>query len=116
MPADPVHPDQLDGQARFRADLVAYLERLPIGELAELLGKQERKDTKMELRLAEVLAWVRGFLGVRVMPYLQLRLPDLGRPRYIEELDKLLDVVEPSPEELKRARDLRARIERHPRE
>jgi hypothetical protein len=39
MPADPVHPGQLGGQARFRADLAAYLDSLPIGELAELLGE-----------------------------------------------------------------------------
>jgi hypothetical protein len=39
MPADPIHPDQLDGQQRFRADLVAYLDSLPVGELAELLGE-----------------------------------------------------------------------------
>ena len=42
MPADPIHPDQLDGQVRFRADLVAYLDSLPIGELAELLGELPR--------------------------------------------------------------------------
>jgi hypothetical protein len=35
MPADPIHPDQLHGDQRFRADLVAYLDSLPIGELAE---------------------------------------------------------------------------------
>jgi hypothetical protein len=39
MPADPIHPDQLHGEAGFRADLVAYLDSLPVGELAELLGK-----------------------------------------------------------------------------
>jgi hypothetical protein len=39
MPADPIHPDQLAGQQRFRADLVAYLDSLPVGELAELLGE-----------------------------------------------------------------------------
>jgi hypothetical protein len=38
MPADPVHPGELAGQARFRADLVAHLDSLPVGELAELLG------------------------------------------------------------------------------
>jgi hypothetical protein len=38
MPADPIHPDQLHGQQRFRADLVAYLDSLLLGELAELLG------------------------------------------------------------------------------
>lgn len=39
MPTDPIPPDKLDGQRRFRADLVAYLDSLPVGELAELLGE-----------------------------------------------------------------------------
>jgi hypothetical protein len=38
MPADPIHPDQLAGEQRFRADLLAYLDSLPVHELAELLG------------------------------------------------------------------------------
>jgi hypothetical protein len=42
MPADPIYPDQLGGQQRFRADLVAYLDSLPVGELAELLGELPR--------------------------------------------------------------------------
>ena len=42
MPADPIHPDQLDGQARFRADLVAYLDSLPISELASCWGELPR--------------------------------------------------------------------------
>jgi hypothetical protein len=42
MPADPIHPDQLDGEQRFRADLVAYLDSLPVGELAELLSELPR--------------------------------------------------------------------------
>jgi hypothetical protein len=42
MPVDPIHPDQLAGEQRFRADLVAYLDSLPIGELAELLGELPR--------------------------------------------------------------------------
>jgi hypothetical protein len=33
MPADPTHPGQLDGEARFRADLVAYLDSLFLHEL-----------------------------------------------------------------------------------
>jgi hypothetical protein len=37
MPADPIHPDQLAGHQRFRADLAAYLDSLPVGELAEPL-------------------------------------------------------------------------------
>jgi hypothetical protein len=39
MPADPIHPDQLADEARFRADLVAYLDSLPVHELADLLGE-----------------------------------------------------------------------------
>jgi hypothetical protein len=39
MPADPTNPDQLGGEARFRADLVAYLDSLRAHELAELLGE-----------------------------------------------------------------------------
>ena len=39
MPADPIHPDQLHGEQRFRADLVTYLDSLPVHELAELLGE-----------------------------------------------------------------------------
>jgi hypothetical protein len=42
MPADPIHPDELDGHARFRANLVAYLDSLPVGELAALLGELPR--------------------------------------------------------------------------
>jgi hypothetical protein len=42
MPADPIHPHQLDGAARFRADLTAYLDSLSVGELAELLGELPR--------------------------------------------------------------------------
>ena len=34
MPAEPIHPDQLAGEARFRADLVAYLDSRPAHELA----------------------------------------------------------------------------------
>jgi hypothetical protein len=44
MTADPIHPDQLHGQARFRADLVAYLDSLSVGELAELLGELPRSS------------------------------------------------------------------------
>jgi hypothetical protein len=42
MPDNPIHPDQLHGDQRFRADLVAYLDSLPMGELAELLGELPR--------------------------------------------------------------------------
>jgi hypothetical protein len=42
MPADPIDPDQLDGPERFRADLLPYLDSLPIGDLAALLGELPR--------------------------------------------------------------------------
>jgi hypothetical protein len=42
MPADPIHPDQLHGDQRLRADLVAFLDSLPVGELAELLSELPR--------------------------------------------------------------------------
>jgi hypothetical protein len=29
MPADPIHPDQFGGAARFRVDLLAYLDSCP---------------------------------------------------------------------------------------
>jgi hypothetical protein len=38
MPTDPLDPDQLDGEARFRADLAAHMDRLTVHDLAELLG------------------------------------------------------------------------------
>jgi hypothetical protein len=39
MPDDPLHPDQLDGEQRFRADLAAYLPGQPARPrgLADLL-------------------------------------------------------------------------------
>jgi hypothetical protein len=37
MPDSPTHPEYLSGEQRFRADLVAYLDSLPVGDLAALL-------------------------------------------------------------------------------
>jgi hypothetical protein len=54
MPADPIHPDQLDGEQRFRADLVAYLDSLPVGELAELLGELPSRRQQPKKALAEI--------------------------------------------------------------
>jgi hypothetical protein len=39
MPDEPIHPEQLQGERRLRADLVAYLDSLLIDQLRELLGK-----------------------------------------------------------------------------
>ncbi len=43
MPDEPTHPDRLSDEARFRADLVAYLDTLFIGELGELLASCPRR-------------------------------------------------------------------------
>jgi hypothetical protein len=50
MPADPIHPDQLAGEQRFRADLLAYLDSLPVGELAELLGEPSSRREPLQRR------------------------------------------------------------------
>jgi hypothetical protein len=44
MPGRPTLPEPTSdqGEARFCADLAAYLNSLPIGELAELLGELPR--------------------------------------------------------------------------
>jgi hypothetical protein len=39
MPDSPIHPAPGSGEQRFRADLVTYLDSLPVGELAGLLGE-----------------------------------------------------------------------------
>jgi len=39
MPDSPTNPAPLSGEQRFRAYLVAYLDSLPAGELAGLLGE-----------------------------------------------------------------------------
>jgi hypothetical protein len=50
MPTDPVHPDQLDGEQWFRADLLAYLDSLPVGALAELLAElPSRRQQPLQL-------------------------------------------------------------------
>jgi hypothetical protein len=50
MPDSPIHPEQLGGEARFRADLAAFLDSLPVHELAELLGELPgSRQTRLQL-------------------------------------------------------------------
>jgi hypothetical protein len=49
MPADPIHPDQLGGAARFRADLAAYLDSLPVDQLADLLSELPNRQQPLGL-------------------------------------------------------------------
>jgi len=39
MPDSPTHPEHQSGDQQLRVDLVAYLDSLPVGELAGLLGE-----------------------------------------------------------------------------
>jgi hypothetical protein len=74
MPANPIHPDHLDGPARFRDDLVAYLDSLPVGELAELLEELPRsRQEPLELGVLMVA------LNERLPDALKL-LPPAGHP------------------------------------
>jgi hypothetical protein len=74
MPADPIDPDQLDGQARFRADLLAYLDSLPVHELADLLGElPSRRQQPLQLGVLVVA------LNERLPDAYKL-LPPAGQP------------------------------------
>jgi hypothetical protein len=68
MPNDPIYPDHLGGEQRFRADLAAYLDSLPVSELAELLGELPgRRQQPLQLSV--------------LMVALNERLPDAFTPR-----------------------------------
>jgi hypothetical protein len=87
MPADPIHPDQLHGPARFRVDLVAYLDSLPIGELAELLGELPRSRQE-PLGLGVLMVALNGRLpdGYKLLPPAGHPAPGEGRRRSLREL------------------------------
>jgi hypothetical protein len=55
MPADPTGPDRTDGQARFRADLVAYLDSLSVPQLGELLGELPSVGRQEPLQLGVLM-------------------------------------------------------------
>ena len=55
MPADPTGSDRPDGEARFRADLVAYLDSLSVEELGELLGELPSVGRGEPLRLGALM-------------------------------------------------------------
>ncbi len=87
MPADPTHPDQLGGEARFRADLVAYLDSLPVHELAELLG--ELPGSRQEpLQLGVLMVALNERLpdASKLLPPAGQPGPGEGRHRSLREL------------------------------
>jgi hypothetical protein len=87
MPDDPIHPDQLDSQGWFRADLVAYLDSLPVGELAELLGELPR-GRQQPLQLAVLMVALNERLpdAYKLLPPAGHPGPGEGRRRSLREL------------------------------
>jgi hypothetical protein len=87
MPAEPTHPDQPDGQARFRADLLDYLDSLPVGELAELLG--ELPSSRQEpLQLGVLMIAINERLpdAYKLLPPTGQPSPHEGRRRSLREV------------------------------
>jgi hypothetical protein len=87
MPADPIHPNQLHGEARFRADLVAYLDSLPVGELAALLGELSSRR-QQPLQLGVLLAALNERLpdASKLLPPAGQPGPGEGRRRSLREV------------------------------
>jgi hypothetical protein len=75
MPADRIHPDWSDGQARFRADLVAYLDSLSVHQLGELLSELPNIGRDEPLRLGVLMI----ALNERLPDAYKL-LPPAGQP------------------------------------
>jgi hypothetical protein len=86
MPDNPLHPDQLGGERRFRTDLVAYLDSLSALELAELLG--ELPSSRQEpLRLGVVMVALNERLpdAYKLLPPAGQPGPHEGRRRSLRE-------------------------------
>jgi hypothetical protein len=87
MPADPTHPGQLGGEARFRADLVAYLDSLPVHELADLLGElPSSRQEPLQLGVLMVALNERLPDAYKLLPPAGQPGPYEGRRRSLREL------------------------------
>jgi hypothetical protein len=87
MPADPTHPDQLGGAARFRADLAAYLDSLPVHELAGLLGElPSSRQEPLQLGVLMVALNERLPDAYKLLPPAGQPGPYEGRRRSLREL------------------------------
>jgi hypothetical protein len=87
MSDDPTRPDQPDGQQRFRADLLAYLDSLPVHELGELLG--ELPSTRQEpLQVGVLIVALNERLpdAYKLLPPAGLPGPHEGRRRSLREV------------------------------
>jgi hypothetical protein len=87
MPADPIHPDQLGGQQRFRADLAAYLDSLPVPKLAERLGELP-SSRQQPLQLGVLMVAVNERLpdAYKLLPPAGHAGPAEGRRRSLREV------------------------------
>jgi hypothetical protein len=87
MPADPIHPEQLHGEQRFRADLVAYLDSLPVGELAELLAElPSRRQQPLQLGVLMIALNERLPDSYKLLPPASHPGPGEGRRRLLREV------------------------------
>jgi hypothetical protein len=86
MPADPIHPDQLGGAARFRADLVAYLDSLPLDQLAHLLSELPNRQQPLGLGVLMVALNERLPDAYRLLQPAGQPGPGEGRRRSLREL------------------------------
>jgi hypothetical protein len=87
MPDDPTRPDQPHGQQRFHADLVAYLDSLPVQELGELLG--ELPSSRQEpLQLGVLIVALNERLpdAYKLLPPAGQPSPHEGRRRLLREV------------------------------
>jgi hypothetical protein len=86
MPADPIHPDQLNGEQRFRAGLVAYLDGLPVDQLAELLGELPSRRQPLGLGVLMVVLNERLPDASKLLPPAGQPGPGEGRRRSLREV------------------------------
>jgi hypothetical protein len=87
MPADPIHPDQPAGAARFRADLAAYLDCLPISEPAELLGELPRsRQEPLGLGVLMIALNERLPAAYKLLPPVGHPSPGEGRRRSLRQV------------------------------
>jgi hypothetical protein len=107
MPADPIHPDQLGGSARFRADLVAYLDSLPVDQLADLLSEVPNRQQPLGLGVLMVALNDRLPDAYKLLPPAGQPGPGEGQRRSLREL--VADRREPGATPAERDRDRQAR-------
>jgi hypothetical protein len=118
MPADPTQPD---GEARFRADLVAYLDSLSVHELGELLGElPSSRQEPLQLGVLMVALNERLPDAYKLLPPAGQHGPGEGRRRSLREVvtDRRAaraaqHTLPPPPGPAERLADRQRQAERH---